>query len=54
MSVFAPVTPVGYDCSFNKRHSASLRSLRLKSAPPSSGIIESSVDSGVNEFENRA
>ncbi len=40
--------------SFSRRHSASLRSPRLKDPSSPRGILESSFDSGVNHFVNRA
>jgi hypothetical protein len=39
--------------SFSKRHSASLRSPRLKNPSSPRGILESSFESGVNQFVNR-
>ena len=39
--------------SFSSRHSASLRSPRLKNPPSPRGILESECDSGVNKFVNR-
>ena len=40
--------------SFNRRHSASLRSPRLKDPSSPRGILESAFDSAVNHFVNRA
>jgi len=40
--------------SFNNRHSASLRSPRLKESSSPKGILESKFDLGVNNFVNRA
>jgi hypothetical protein len=40
--------------SFSSRHSASLRSPRLKDSSSPRGIFESSFESGVNHFVNRA
>jgi hypothetical protein len=40
--------------SFSRRHSASLRSPRLKNPSSPRGILESSIDSPVNHFVNRA
>jgi hypothetical protein len=40
--------------SFSRRHSASLRSPRLKNPSSPRGILESGFDSGVNYFVNRA
>jgi hypothetical protein len=39
--------------SFSRRHSASLRSPRLKSPSSPRGILESRIDSAVNHFVNR-
>jgi len=39
--------------SFSRRHSASLRSPRLKDPSSPRGILESECDSGVNHFVNR-